>query len=542
MGLGRFGTIAIATAVATLAISAAVFGALGDLTPQGCIADPPDTAGCGATAQGLFGASGVAVSRDGASVYAVSVTDDAIVRFDRAPSGVLTPQGCMADPPDTAGCGATAEGLDGAGGVAVSPDGASVYAVSSLDDAIVRFDRAASGALDPEGCIEDVETNRACDDIGVSGEAQGLNNVQDVAVSPDGASVYAVSNLDDAIVRFDRAPSGVLSNASCIEDVETNGACDDVGASGEAQGLNGAVSVAVSPDGASVYAIGSEDDAIVRFDRAPSGALTSAGCIADPPDTAACGATAQGLNGAGGVAVSPDNASVYAVSQVDDAIVRFDRAAGGALTPAGCIADPPDTAGCAATAQGLDQASSDAVSPDGASVYAVSNFDDAIVRFDRTAGGALTPAGCIADPPDTAGCGATAQGLNGAKGVAVSPDGASVYAVSPDNAIVRFDRELPLAPGPPGGEAADTTPPETTITKGPKKKTKKKKATFEFTSSEPGSTFDCKLDKHDFEPCVPPDKLKVKKGKHTFEVRAKDPAGNVDPTPASQSWKVKKKK
>jgi hypothetical protein len=34
----------------------------------------------------------------------------------------------------------------------------------------------------------------------------------------------------------------------------------------------------------------------------------------------------------------------------------------------------------------------------------------------------------------------------------------------------------------------------------------------------------------------------VKKGKHTFEVRAVDAAGNVDPTPASDTWKRKKKK
>ena len=32
------------------------------------------------------------------------------------------------------------------------------------------------------------------------------------------------------------------------------------------------------------------------------------------------------------------------------------------------------------------------------------------------------------------------------------------------------------------------------------------------------------------------------KGTHTFQVRATDAAGNVDPTPATQSWKVKKKK
>jgi hypothetical protein len=90
--------------------------------------------------------------------------------------------------------------------------------------------------------------------------------------------------------------------------------------------------------------------------------------------------------------------------------------------------------------------------------------------------------------------------------------------------------------------------PDTAITKAPKNKVKlkrgkkKKKVTFEFTSSDPGSTFQCSLDDRPFEPCAPPDKLKVKKGKHEFEVRAVDAAGNVDPTPAGDDWKVKKRK
>ncbi|HYU60604.1 MAG TPA: choice-of-anchor Q domain-containing protein [Solirubrobacterales bacterium] len=94
-------------------------------------------------------------------------------------------------------------------------------------------------------------------------------------------------------------------------------------------------------------------------------------------------------------------------------------------------------------------------------------------------------------------------------------------------------------PGPAGG---DTTPPETTITKGPKAKSKSRSATFEFTSSEPGSTFQCKRDSASFEPCTSPETFKVGKGKHSFQVRATDAAGNTDPTPASSDWKVKPKK
>ena len=84
--------------------------------------------------------------------------------------------------------------------------------------------------------------------------------------------------------------------------------------------------------------------------------------------------------------------------------------------------------------------------------------------------------------------------------------------------------------------------PETTITKGPKNKTKKKKATFEFTATEP-STFECLVDnKQTFKPCSSPTTVRVKKGKHQFAVFATDVAGNVDGSPATDSWKVKKKR
>jgi subtilisin-like proprotein convertase family protein len=98
-------------------------------------------------------------------------------------------------------------------------------------------------------------------------------------------------------------------------------------------------------------------------------------------------------------------------------------------------------------------------------------------------------------------------------------------------------------PEPPAPPAADTSAPDTTITRGPKDKTKQKSSTFEFTSSELGSTFECAVDDQSLKaPCTSPFTVKAKKGKHTFRVQATDQAGNVDATPASDAWKVKKKK
>jgi len=95
-------------------------------------------------------------------------------------------------------------------------------------------------------------------------------------------------------------------------------------------------------------------------------------------------------------------------------------------------------------------------------------------------------------------------------------------------------------------EVRDTFPPETTLDKKPKKKLtakkKKVKVSFEFSSNEAGSSFECKVDKADFAPCGPGLSFKAKVGKHTVEIRAIDPVGNADGSPATATFKVKKKK
>ena len=100
-------------------------------------------------------------------------------------------------------------------------------------------------------------------------------------------------------------------------------------------------------------------------------------------------------------------------------------------------------------------------------------------------------------------------------------------------------------PVPDEPQTGDTTPPDTAITGGPSAKTKKKTATFAFSGSDARAvaSFQCKLDLGSFESCTSPKTYSgLKKGSHTLSVRAVDAAGNVDPTPATRTWKVKKKK
>lgn len=59
------------------------------------------------------------------------------------------------------------------------------------------------------------------------------------------------------------------------------------------------------------------------------------------------------------------------------------------------------------------------------------------------------------------------------------------------------------------------------------------------TSSESGSTFECKLNRGKFKPCSSPRKLKhLDPGKEKFKVRATDAAGNVDLSPVKDKFKV----
>ncbi|CAN5874336.1 hypothetical protein BH18ACT11_BH18ACT11_00830 [soil metagenome] len=86
----------------------------------------------------------------------------------------------------------------------------------------------------------------------------------------------------------------------------------------------------------------------------------------------------------------------------------------------------------------------------------------------------------------------------------------------------------------------DTTPPETTINSGPSGTVRSASASFTFSSSETGSTFECRLDNGAYAPCTSPKNYtNLSKGSHTFNVRAKDGAGNVDATPATRTWKVR---
>lgn len=147
-------------------------------------------------------------------------------------------------------------------------------------------------------------------------------------------------------------------------------------------------------------------------------------------------------------------------------------------------------------------------------------------------------------------------------GVAVEPDRRVLVAGEIDNEVSGEDNRLLWR------LLGDTTPPDTAITQAPKRKLKPsgKKQAFSFEAvGDVNTTFECELQrpkpKHHhkrhhrrshrvatappiFAPCasgVQYGGLR-RPGVYRFAVRAIDPAGNIDPTPATASFKVLRKK
>lgn len=85
----------------------------------------------------------------------------------------------------------------------------------------------------------------------------------------------------------------------------------------------------------------------------------------------------------------------------------------------------------------------------------------------------------------------------------------------------------------------DRTPSATSITSSVPALTTLRAISIAFTATEAGSTFTCSFDGGAFASCSSPLGLTgLADGTHTLAVRATDPVGNTDPTPAVATWSV----
>jgi DNA-binding beta-propeller fold protein YncE len=300
-----------------------------------------------------------------------------------------------------------------------------------------------------KGCIVDASVpSKSC------GKARALKGPgpfmgsRAIAVSPDGRNVYVASSGSDAIAIFARnRKTGALTQGKgtigCV-------AAPGGGNCAPAIGLDEPNSIAISPNGKSLYATSRLGNSVTTFNRnRKTGGLRQLppnfpGCISGIA-IPGCGAGIA-LVAPDVVVVSPDGLNVYVGSFFGNSVASFARnPETGALAQlagsAGCIAE--ETAGCA-KGIALKSVEGLAASGDGDSVYAATALSNAVVTFVRNpAGGALTQAsdgsGCIVDA-ELAGC-ASGRELAGANAVAVSPDGDDVYATSLfSSSVTSFNR------------------------------------------------------------------------------------------------------
>lgn len=485
---------AFAAVIATLVAAAPASAAVGDVEYRDCLSGELNLTACtpvaGATADGtdsgVSNPAAVAVGVGGSSLYAASGGDAAVARFDRAVRGAISYRDCVgadSDAPCTLVPGAVSEGtgrgLAGVEDLAASPDGADLYASSGPADAISRFAIGPGGELTYVGCISANTAIPGCSKTPTAtaaGTDSGMDNPEGFVLSPDGRFLYVAGASDEGVAWFRRGAGGALSYRGCISADSGAAACEQLpfaADDADETGFDSLREIAVSPDGRSLYVVSDADEAIARFSLRADGSPRFRDCITGQTTILPCepiaGANAvgsdTGLYSLVDVSVSPDGNSVYTVSDGDSALAHFSRDPGsGRLSFRGCQTGDSDVA-CTkvpaatsgnATDSGMEFPTVARVAADGRSVHLAATSDDALTSFDRNPRtGGLSFAGCISGQmiaacEPSAGATATGEdsGLDGVRPLAVSADGSAVYlGAQADSAVARFSRE-PDAAGP----------------------------------------------------------------------------------------------
>jgi 6-phosphogluconolactonase (cycloisomerase 2 family) len=333
------------------------------------------------------------ISPDGRFLYATSWNVGTATVFARdRKTGRLEHRQTITDP----------ENLAGTTALVVSPDGRLAIATAFRSRSAVLYTRnAETGELSPSDVARD-----------------GVNAVRmqwpiDVAFAPDSKFVYVLDDNAGKVVAF-RVDDGKL------EFVEA-----DEGKDGCYRGGRG---LAFHPDGKTLF-VASRTAGLVVADRDATTAKTSVRQVIKDEE-----GDAHGLDGAMGVAVSPDGRSVYVSAgrfEGDNAVSAF------RIDPDGRVAFLQEFLNGAGELRDFVGGNSIAITPDGLNVYAVATRSGTVASFRRDpATGKLRYLETLDD-------GGEGAGENGAAGLGISPDGRYVYVATEDKkSLSIFQRDV----------------------------------------------------------------------------------------------------
>ena len=314
------------------------------------------------------------------------------------------------------------------GGVAVTPDGKTAYVTTTeffgtIEASILQYSVGTDGALR----------------LQASAPLPANANPGPLVVSPDGRSLYSINTSGNgSVIQYTVEAGGALTlkapaTVPTVEPLPTR--------------------LAISPDGRSVY---------VTTDFVPEGqprsvsqyTVASDGTLS-PKSPPAVASGSGPLQGATGVAVSPDSRSVYVADDaglvgVSGVISQYTAGADGTLS-----AKSPPTVPTGNNPFELE------VSPDGRSLYLTdSEVTGAVFQYTVGVGGALAP-----KSPATVAAGRFPLGI------AISADGKSVYAANAgDNTVSQYavGADGTLSARSPAAVPAGSNPLEIAVTPSPR--------------------------------------------------------------------------
>lgn len=270
--------------------------------------------------EGIAGVVTLVLSSDGHYLYAAGRFSNAIVVFSRnVQTGALTQIQALFD-----GQGGV-DGLYAVTQLALSPDEASLYSSAYFDFAVAAFDR------DPVTGLLTFVRQRSYE----PGATPDLGNVNGIAVSPDGGTVYVGGESGSRVFLFTRTENDIVYSGTTLFDSLS-------------QPIGGPTYMKFSPDDAQLYVAAEFDRAITIFDLGDAGGLTNLGFVSD-------GAGGSSNRGVQGFVFNAAGTRLYGATLDPGAVVDFSRdpqtgalafieAHVGLIAPSVLLADPGEPA------------------------------------------------------------------------------------------------------------------------------------------------------------------------------------------------------